>query len=378
VTTALFILTLCVLAVLAYQILRRQAEKRRRAAGKNPFVDGMAALLDGEYTAALGHFRDAVRSEPQNVDAYLRLGDAMRETGDLARATQIHRELTVRTTMPKNSMARVLLSLARDYRKAQRLDRAAASYEQMLELRPRDEKAMNELLEVYEDLGEWDKAYEIRRDISKTRRIDDTHALALYKAYVGKSYLDRDDLKNAESSLKDALKIDSECAAAYLYLGDVYYAEGAIDDAISSWRRIVTLFPKIAFTTFRRLERAFYEKGRFEKIVDLYNDVLERNPSDVTTIMTLANIHRKKGNIEEALRLCKAALEAEPGSRRVKQAMARLYYEKGDIEASLKAMVEAFNGFSSDDEHCVCNNCDYKSNEVLWRCPRCKHWETFV
>jgi len=378
VMTLLFILTLCVLAVLAYQILRHQAEKRRRAAGKNPFVDGMAALLDGEYTAALGYFRDAVRSEPQNVDAYLRLGDAMRETGDLARATQIHRELTVRTTMPKNAMARVLLSLARDYRKAQRLDRAAASYEQMLELRPKDEKAMNELLEVYEDLGEWDKAYEIRRDISKTRRIDDTRALALYKAYVGKSYLDRDDLKNAESSLKDALKIDSECAAAYLYLGDVYYAQGAIDDAISSWRRIVTLFPKIAYTTFRRLERAFYEKGRFEKIVDLYNDVLERNPNDVTTIMTLANIHRKKGNIEEALRLCKAALEAEPGSRRVKQAMARLYYEKGDIEASLKAMVEAFNGFSSDDEHYVCGNCDYKSNEVLWRCPRCKHWETFV
>jgi lipopolysaccharide biosynthesis regulator YciM len=376
--TLLFILTLCILAVLAYQILRHQAEKRRRAAGKNPFADGMTALLDGEYASALGNFRDAVRSEPQNVEAYLRLGDAMRETGDIARATQIHRELTVRTTMPRNTMARVLLSLARDYRKAKRLDRAAASYQQMLELRPRDEKALNELLEVYEDLGEWDKAYEIRRDISKTRRIDDTHALALYKAYVGKSYLDRDDSKNAESSLKDALKIDSECAAAYLYLGDVYYAQGAIDDAISSWRRIVTLFPKIAYTTFRRLERAFYEKGRFEKIVDLYNGVLERNPNDVTTIMTLANIHRKKGNIEEALRLCKTALEAEPGSRRVKQAMARLYYEKGDIEASLKAMVEAFNGFSSDDEHYVCNNCDYKSNEVLWRCPRCKHWETFV
>jgi lipopolysaccharide biosynthesis regulator YciM len=378
VTTALFILTLCVLAVLAYQILRHQAAKRKRSAGKNPYVDGIAALLDGEYAAALGSFRDAVRSEPQNVDAYLRLGDAMRETGDLARATQIHRELTVKTAIPKHTMARVLLSLARDYRKAQRLDRAAASYEQVLEIKPRDEKAMNELLEVYEELGEWDKAYQARRDISKTRRVDDTHALALYKAYVGKSYLDRQSLKEAESSLKDALKIDSDCAPAYLYLGDVYYAQGAIDDAISSWRRIVTLHPKIAYTTFRRLERAFYEKGRFEKIVDFYNDVLERSPADVTTIMTLANIHRKKGNIEEALRLCKAALEVEPGSRRVKQALARLYYEKGDIEASLKAMVEAFNGFSTDEEHYVCSNCDYKSNEVLWRCPRCKHWETFV
>ena len=35
--------------------------------------------------------------------------------------------------------------------------------------------------------------------------------------------------------------------------------------------------------TFRRLEKAFYEKGRFEKIIDLYNDVLERTPGDVRT-----------------------------------------------------------------------------------------------
>lgn len=376
--TLLVILILCVLAVLFHRVWADINKKRKRLAGRNPYVEGIACLLDGEYGPALTAFRDAVRAEPQNVDAYLRLGDVMRETGDIARAIQIHRELTVRPSLPKHTVARVHLSLGRDYRKAQRLDRAAASYEQALEAKPRDEKAMDELLDVYEELGDWDRAYLVRRDISKVKRVDDTHALALYKAYVGKSYLDKQNLEEAESALKDALKIDSESAGACLYLGDVYYAQGSIDDAISSWRRIVTLYPAIAYTTFRRLEKAFYEKGRFEKIVDLYNDVLERNPGDVRTMMTLANIHRKKGNIEEALRLCKAALEAEPGSRRVKQALARLYYEKGDIEQSLRAMVEAFNGFSSDEDHYVCSNCNYKSNEVLWRCPRCKHWETFL
>ena len=253
-----------------------------------------------------------------------------------------------------------------------------AAYEHVLEVEPRNEKALEELLEVFEEMREWDKAYLLRRDISKIRKIDDTRFLSLYKAYVGKSYLDSGDLKKAESSLKDALKVDTECAAAYLYLGDVYYTNGDIDNAISSWRRIVALFPDIAYITFRRLEKAFYEKGRFEKIVDLYSDILERTPGDVRTLMTLANIHRKKGNLDDALRLCQTALEFDPQSRRVKQALARLYYEKGDTEQSLSAMVEAFNGFSSDDEHYVCSHCGYKSNEVLWRCPRCKEWETFI
>jgi lipopolysaccharide biosynthesis regulator YciM len=376
--TIWIILILCVLAIFVHRIWVSVIAKRRRLAGRNPYVEGISALLDGEENVALNLFRQAVREEPQNVDAYLRLGDALRETGEVTRSIQIHRELTVRPSLSKGVLARVLLSLARDYRKARRLDRAAATYEHVLETQPRHEKALNELLDVYEEMAEWDKAYLIRREISKVKKIDDTRFLALYKAYVGKAYLDQGDLGKAESTLKDSLKIDSECAAAYIYLGDVHYATGSIDNAIASWRKIVTMFPDIAYLTFRRLEKAFYEKGKFEKIVDLYSEVLDRSPRDVNTMMTLANIHRKKGNIDDALRLCQTALEFDPGSRRIKQALARLYYEKGDTERSLRAMVEAFNGFSSDEEHYVCSNCGYKSNEILWRCPRCKEWETFI
>jgi lipopolysaccharide biosynthesis regulator YciM len=376
--TLWIILIACVVAVIFHRVWVSIAARRRGSRGKNPYVEGISALLDDNYEAAMGFFKQAVRDDPQDIDPYLRLGDVFRESGDTKRAIQMHRELTVRPSIPKNILARVLLSLARDYVKAKRMDRGAATYEQVLEIQPKNDRAMNELLCVYEDMGEWDKAYLIRRNISKVTRVDDTRFLALYKAYVGKQYMDRGDLKKAESSLKDAIKIDSECASAYLYLGDVYYADGNIDNAISSWRRIITLFPDIAYITFRRLEKAFYEKGKFEKIVDLYNDVLDKNPGDVSTLMTLATIHRKKGNLDDALRMVQTALEFDPGSRRVKQALAKLYYEKGDTEQSLKAMVEAFNGFSSDDEQYDCSNCCYKSNEVLWRCPSCGEWETFI
>lgn len=376
--TIWIILILCAVAVIFHRVWVSVSARRRKGGGRSPYVRGLASLVDGDYNSALSALREAVREQPQDVEPYLRLGDVLRETGEVKRATQIHRELTVRPSMAKQTLGRVFLSLARDYVKAHRFERAAATYEQVRVLEPHNEIAMNELLEVYEQMREWDKAYLLRRDLSKIKKVDDTRFLALYKAYVGKSYIDAKDLKKAEASLKDALKIDSECAAAYLYLGDVYYDTGSIDNAISSWRRIVTLFPAIAYVTFKRLEKAFYEKGRFEKIVDLYNDVLDRNAGDVRTLMTLANIHRKKGNLDDALRLCQTALEFDPGARRVKQALARLYYEKGDTEQSLKAMVEAFNGFSSDEDHFMCSNCNYRSNEVLWRCPRCKEWETFI
>jgi lipopolysaccharide biosynthesis regulator YciM len=378
VSSLFIVIALCVVALIVYRVTATIVAKQRKRAGKNPYVDGIAALIDGETEKALGLFKQAVREEPQNVDAYLRLGDVLRESGDVPRAIQIHRELTVRTGVGKPSMARIMLSLARDYVRSKRYDRASATYENLLKLQPQHEMALRELLEVYEEMGEWDKAYLTRREISKITKTDDTHDLALYKAYVGKRYLDGGRLKEAESSLKDAIKIDSECVPGYLYLGDLYYQEGKIDDAISSWRRIVTMFPEVAYVTFRRLEKAFYEKGRFEKIIDLYNDVLERNPGDVRTLMTLAYIQRRKGNLDDAIGLSKTALEFDPDSRSVKQALARLYYEKGEIERSLKTMVEAFNGFPTDDETYTCENCGHRVNEALWRCPRCDHWETFV
>lgn len=376
--TIIWIILLCAVVIIAHRVWSSASAKRKKAGGTNSFTRGLLALIDRDYNNALGLLKQAIKEQPQEIEPFLRLGDVLRESGEINRAIQIHRELTVRAGIDKPTLARVYLSLARDYSKGMRLDRAMAVYEKVLEIDPDNERAMEEVLKVYEDLGEWEKAYSIRREISKIRKIDDTKMLALYKANVGKFYLDKGDLKRAESNLKDALRIDSDCPAAYLYLGDYYYESGDIDSAISAWRRIVTMSPQIAYITFSRLEKAFYEKGRYEKIVDLYNDVLERNPRDVRTLMNLANIHRKKGNFDEAIRLCQTALEFEPGARRVKQALARLYYEKGDTERSLMAMVEAFNGFSSDEENYICRNCGYKSNEVLWRCPRCKVWETFI
>lgn len=374
----IWIILACGIAIIAHRIRSSVSTKRKKRSGVDPFTKAILALLDGDNNAALNFLKQSIKEQPQEIEPFLRLGDVLRETGEINRAIQIHRELTVRTGIDKATLARVYLSLARDYSKGMRLDRAMAVYEKALEIDPENQKAMEELLKVCEDIGEWEKAYSVRREISRIRKADDTRMLALYKANTGKFYLDKGDLKSAESNLKDALRIDSDCVAAYLYLGDYYYQAGEIDSAISAWRRLVTMFPQIAYITFGRLEKAFYEKGRYEKIVDLYNDLLERNPRDVRTLMNLANIHRKKGNFDEAIRLCQTAIEIDPSSRRVKQALARLYYEKGETERSLMTMVEALNGFSADEENYTCRNCGYRSNEVLWRCPRCRAWETFV
>src|SRR2546428_3989042 len=61
-----------------------------------PYQYGLAALLRGEKEEALDAFTETVRIDTDNVDAYIHLGNLLREMGEPARALHIHRELTVR------------------------------------------------------------------------------------------------------------------------------------------------------------------------------------------------------------------------------------------------------------------------------------------
>ena len=50
----------CVIAFIVYRITATMMSARRRGAGKNPYVDGVAALIDGDLDKALASFKTAV------------------------------------------------------------------------------------------------------------------------------------------------------------------------------------------------------------------------------------------------------------------------------------------------------------------------------
>jgi lipopolysaccharide biosynthesis regulator YciM len=103
-----------VLALVALGLRRmRQARGGKRKA-YDPYVDGLKALVDGDRETAFQHLERAVRGSDAPVDAYLRLGTLLRESGEVGRALQLHQSLTVKTSLSRRERAILHQELALD------------------------------------------------------------------------------------------------------------------------------------------------------------------------------------------------------------------------------------------------------------------------
>ena len=68
----------------------------RAPGARYPYQHGLDALLRGDTDEALRAFTETVEIDTDNVDAYIHIGNLLRERGEASRALHVHRELTVR------------------------------------------------------------------------------------------------------------------------------------------------------------------------------------------------------------------------------------------------------------------------------------------
>jgi uncharacterized protein (TIGR02996 family) len=91
-TTTMLSVLLAVLALVL--LIAYLTRRRRRIAGVGrdrfvPYTRALGCLIEGRMDEALGFLKEAVRQNPDDVHAYMRFGDLLRERGDAERALQV-------------------------------------------------------------------------------------------------------------------------------------------------------------------------------------------------------------------------------------------------------------------------------------------------
>ncbi|UCF78083.1 MAG: tetratricopeptide repeat protein [Candidatus Eiseniibacteriota bacterium] len=373
-------LVLLALGTAAYLVWRVRRKKTAPPAGgdHSAYTQALNCLLEGGEEEAIRKLREAVREDTQNIDAYIRLGDLLRQRGELENALRVHRGLTVRSISDQTVLESLYRSLAEDYLACGKYQEAIACAKKIRAMNKRNAFPLRLMVRVYEIQREWDKAYEMEEELEKLERKRGRPFLALHKSHSGYDLLKRGKPREAERYFKDALRLDSECVPALLYLGDIYFQDGNLRRAISLWELIVTRFPKIAHIVFERLEKAYFERGNLGDIVAVYEAVLRDSPKNVRTLVELACLHQKKGDLREAVRVLREALEYDPSSTLARQHLIGFLHEMGQTEQAIDETKKLLEVISPRTEDFVCSECGYRSSDVLWRCPKCQEWETFI
>ncbi|MEO0086334.1 MAG: tetratricopeptide repeat protein [candidate division WOR-3 bacterium] len=364
----LIIILLALLVVALYPVIRDMI--RRRRASVPSYVEGLQLLLDNRPREAEQRLREAIEADTSNVDAYVRLGDLLIERGDIERGIRLHENLALRRNMTPQDERRVFRALVRDYLRTDRKARAIATLEELVRSDSADFDSHARLLELYVETGAWDKCPEMLKPLAKSD-MSRAHAAALY-AEFGRAYAQVNP-KGAEQWLNEALKLDRNSLAARVYLGDALMARGEVEAAIKTWTELLDRAPEKNALVRARLERAYYESGRYDEIVQLYERLLRRVPDDAGLALSLALIYDKKEDPTGAARLLQRLSRGPAAIPEIRAALAALLLHAGDTSGARHVLDELLSrpGLSAP----VCRLCARPLGESVLKCPHCKAWQ---
>jgi lipopolysaccharide biosynthesis regulator YciM len=354
---------------------------RRKIRQSPHFILGLNHLVSGQVDLAIDELEKSAGLDPDALELRLVLGNLYREKGQVGRAITEHQALLQRPRLSKLEMANVQLCLGLDYRRGGFVDRAAASFTEVLKLDPNSEAALVNLEKLQEDQHQWQEAYVTRRRLAQLAGPPDQpksqSILAFLENEIGLQALKEGHLDEAARRFEAALDLDPGIVTAFINLGEVQMRQGDLAAATATWERALDVSPDRAYLALDRLERA-YAGVNPERFPALCRRLIDASPREWRARMALARYLNARDEPHAALELLLEALEHNPHALAIHQA-AWNTLSALDLPRSLVARyieVTRRSVFYLDPH--VCTRCRYRSTELLWQCPHCHEWNTFV
>ena len=359
---------------------------RRRARESPHYMLGLNFLVANQIDQAIDELSQAAQAAGDPLEIHLILGNLYRAKGQIGRAIQEHQALLQRPNLRKLEHANVLLCLGLDYRSGGFVDRAIEAFSEVLKLDPQNRYALSNLEKLYEDQHQWGEAYAARQKLAALSAGGENgpdsprhnEVLAFLENEFGQAALRRSDLREATRRFEAAIERDGRNVPAHLSLGDVKMQEDNPADAIAVWERMVEATPDRAYLAFDRLAAAYSKIGTPERFSALCTALIAANPQDWRARLALARTVSAEGRNPDALELLFEALVNHPHGLVLHQAIWQTLSQMKLPPALVGRYVDlARDAVFYLDPH-VCLKCRYRSTELLWQCPHCHEWNTFV
>jgi lipopolysaccharide biosynthesis regulator YciM len=353
---------------------------RRRLRETPHYMLGLTSLADNRIDQAIDELTQAANVSADSIEIQMILGNLYRQKGQVSRAITVHQGLLQRPGLTRMEHAYGLLCLGLDFRHAGFVDRALEAFHEVLRLDAGNRYALVNLQKLHEDQKQWKEAAAVREQITLVDGGNDPtnrRILAFLRNEAGSTMARAGD-GAAAASFRQALETDEHTVPAYLNLGDIVEGEGRLVDAVELWERLIATVPDRAYLAFERLERAYETLGVPGRFVDLCSRLIAQSPQDWRVRLALSRHHAAAERHREAFELLLDALPHNPHGLVIHQAIWRaLLALQLDPALARRYVALARDAVFYLDPH-ICIHCRYRSTELLWQCPQCHEWDSFI
>ena len=270
------------------------------------YTEALNMLVRGDSQNAIRLLRDVVKQDTNHLDAYLQLGDILRDEGNSQNAIKIHQSLTVRPGLDDKLQIQIHQSLAKDYLSLNEISLAKKEAEMILNIDKKEFWATEFLLDLAEKSPDWAQAAHLIKTLDSNN--SDITRLARFKVYEGMGKFENDDRKGAEQCFNKAIEIAPNFGLPHLYLGNLFSENRNLVKALEHWEQYALLDLKNGSSIYSKIESALFDLGRFSEVEKFYQRALKNNPRNLDALAKIANVLEEKGERQKALDLVEDAL----------------------------------------------------------------------
>jgi lipopolysaccharide biosynthesis regulator YciM len=340
------------------------------------YFKGLNLLLNDQPDKAIDAFIEIVTLDPETADMHFALGNLFRRRGEIERAIRVHQNLLARPDLPAEQRTQAQYELGMDYLKAGLLDRAEETFNGLVE-GSYSVQAQRALLEIYQREKEWGRAIDAATGLQSSGAGARQKEIAQFYCELAQDALVRSDLVDAMTLLDRALHADRNSVRATMLLGDVLLAQGDVEGAIATWKRVEQQsVPHVALVAGRLMD-GFRRVGRPQEGVNLLRSYLaEASSIDLIDVVFKAVI--ELDGVDAAKQLVLDELRRNPTLLGLDKLLeARLMDAPAHIWEELSMVKNLIHGYTAKLARYQCGHCGFKARQYYWQCPGCSRWETY-
>ena len=351
---------------------------RRRKTSSIHYILGLDFLASRQIDRAVSELTIAARKDTEAIEIYLILGNLLREKGQLERAIQIHQSILHRPGLSGDERAHALLCLGMDFKRAGFRNRATDTFQEVVELDPENAYALSNLIKIYEGEHDWEQALATQEKLSQVSGELDTTLKAFLYDQIGQAAAQAEEGLLAVRAFENAIRTEPRVSAPYLHYGDMLEGQGRLEEAEAKWLALASDNPRLAYLVFERLRRVREKLGRVEAMTELFKGVIDADDNDWRAHLALARDQKERGETDEAFGLLMEAVRTNPHALAVHLEVWRSLVSVNERPARVQTYLDEVAQSSFFLDPYICMKCNYRANGILWRCPHCQEWNTFV
>jgi lipopolysaccharide assembly protein B len=371
-------LLLLLAAASGWLIARRMGAGRARhrsGALSSNYFRGLNYLLNEQPDKAIEVFLKLADINRDTIETHLALGNLFRRRGEVDKAIRFHKHIITRPNLSDEQRSQALLELGEDYMQAGLLDRAERLFSELLDHSMEDEKPARQLLEIYQQEKDWDKAIVQARRLRKFDGDEGDRLIAQLYCEVAREALERGDDEAIVPALRQARRHDPRSARARLLHAELAAREGRWDAAADCYREGCELDPDCLVFALDPLIEAHRQSGRSDRVEQWLEGMIERKPM-TTVVLALARI-RAESDPRAAVELLLDYQSERPTVRGLEYLIELVYRQGVSLDELGPDLIRNLVQRLLEGQPLYrCQQCGFSGRSWHWQCPSCRRWET--